>query len=92
MNKPDYGDCLTIIRDKMSLASVDLIYLDPPFNSKRNYHSIYKDETGRSLPVQVEAFCDMWELDEERERAIKAMPVLMREAGIDDSVAEFWRI
>ena len=92
MNKLYYGDCLTIIRDKMRLASVDLIYLDPPFNSKRNYNAIYKDETGRPLPVQVEAFCDMWELDEQRERAIRSMPVLMREAGIDDSVAEFWRI
>ena len=74
------------------LASVDLIYLDPPFNSQRQYNSIYKDETGRPLPDQVEAFCDTWELDAERERAIRMMPVLMRESGIDDSVAEFWRL
>ena len=42
---------------------VDLIYLDPPFNSNRQYSAIYRDETGRPLPDQVEAFCDMWELD-----------------------------
>ena len=91
MNRLYYGDCLTIMQE-MPLASVDLIYLDPPFNSQRDYHGIYKDETGRPLPDQIEAFCDMWTLDEERERCIRQMPVLMREAGIDDGVAEFWRI
>ena len=74
------------------LASVDLIYLDPPFNSNRAYNAIYKDETGRPLPDQIEAFCDMWELDAESERAIRNMPVLMRKNGIDDAVAEFWRL
>ncbi len=91
MNKLYYGDCLTIMMD-MPSASVDLIYLDPPFNSNRQYNAIYKDETGRQLPDQIEAFCDMWELDAERERVIRAMPVLMRDAGIDDAVAEFWKL
>ena len=91
MNRLYYGDCLTIMSEWPS-ACVDLIYLDPPFNSNRNYNSIYKDETGRPLPDQIEAFCDMWELDPERERAIRTMPVLMRENGIDDSIAEFWRL
>ena len=91
MNRLYYGDCLTIVPEWPS-ASVDLIYLDPPFNSNRQYNAIYKDETGRPLPDQIEAFCDMWELDEERERAIRTMPVLMRESGIDDEVVEFWRL
>ena len=91
MNRLYYGDCLTIMQD-MPLGSVDLIYLDPPFNSNRDYNAIYKDETGRQLPDQIEAFCDLWELDEERERAIRQMPVLMRDAGIDDDVAQFWKI
>ena len=34
----------------------------------------------------------MWELDDERERAIRAMPVLMRESGIDDDTAELWKL
>lgn len=92
MNRLYYGDCLTIMRDCMKLASVDLIYLDPPFKSERDYNAIYRDETGRLLPDQVEAFCDMWELDDERERAMRTMPVLMREAGVDDDVVEFWRL
>lgn len=91
MNRLYYGDCLTIMQE-MSLASVDLIYLDPPFKSNRDYNAIYKDETGRPLPDQIEAFCDMWTLDEERERCIRQMPVLIREAGIDDETAEFWRL
>ena len=91
MNRLYYGDCLTIMLDWPS-ACVDLIYLDPPFNSNRQYNAIYKDETGRLLPDQIEAFCDMWELDAEREHAIRTMPVLMRESGIDDAIVEFWRL
>ena len=91
MNKLYYGDCFTIMAE-WPLNMVDLIYLDPPFNSNRQYNAIYKDETGRPLPDQIEAFCDMWELDEERERAIRNMPVLMRENGIDYDTAELWRL
>ena len=85
-----YGDCLTIMED-WPAAKVDLIYLDPPFNSNRAYNAIYKDETGRPLPDQIEAFCDMWELTPERDRVIRHMPVLLREQGIDDAAAELWR-
>ena len=91
MNRLYYGDCLTIMQN-MAKWSVDLIYLDPPFNSNREYNAIYKDETGRPLPDQIEAFNDTWRLDEERERALQHMPILLRETGLDDSVAEFWRI
>lgn len=91
MNKLFYGDCLHIMNE-MKLSSVDLIYLDPPFNSNRTYNAIYKDKTGRPLPEQIEAFCDIWVLNEERERAITMMPVLMREAGVDDSAAALWKL
>jgi len=91
MNRLYYGDCLEIMNG-MKLSSVDLIYLDPPFNSNRSYNAIYKDKTGMPLPEQVEAFCDIWVLNEERERAIRAMPVLMRDAGIDDSAAALWKL
>ena len=91
-NRLYYGDCLTIMRDHMKSASVDLIYLDPPFNSNREYNAIYKDETGRPLPDQIEAFCDLWTLDEERERALRNMPILMRHSGIDDAIIDFWQL
>ena len=90
-NRLYYGDCLTIMKE-MDLGSADLIYLDPPFNSARDYNAIYKDETGRPLPDQIEAFSDTWQFDVESERACQAMPTLMREYGLDDEIAEFWHL
>ncbi len=88
MNCLYYGDCLTIMRD-MPENSIDLVYLDPPFNSNRDYSAIYKDETGLPLPDQVSAFQDTWSMDAERELAIRKMPILMRESGLDDEATEF---
>ena len=76
----------------MKSNSVDLIYLDPPFNSNRAYNAIYKDETGRPLPDQIEAFCDLWTLDPQRERAIRTLPKFMIEHGVDDNVVRFWKV
>ncbi len=91
MNRLYYGDNLTIMRE-MPLRSVDLIYLDPPFNSKRNYNLMYRTMTGKPVPESVEAFCDTWEMDPEKEQAARQMPVLMREHGVDDYYVEFWRL
>ncbi len=90
-NQLYYGDCLAIMHS-MNLCSVDLIYLDPPFNSNRAYNAIYKDSTGKELPDQVNAFCDLWELNDERMRVLQNIPLLVRDAGIDDSVAQFWKL
>lgn len=91
-NRLYYGDCLTIMRDHMGVESVDLIYLDPPFNSDREYNAIYKDETGRPLPDQIKAFNDLWELSPERERTIRNLPILMREQGVDDAASRLWQL
>ncbi len=77
---------------RMRKHSVDLIYLDPPFNSKRNYNLMYKTMTGMPVSEQVEAFCDTWEMDSEKEELAKKMPVLMREYGVEDYYVEFWRL
>ena len=45
MNTLYYGDNLKILRDYIKDESVDLIYLDPPFNSNRNYNFLFKDES-----------------------------------------------
>ncbi len=89
MNTLYYGDCLTIMQ-QMAEESIDLIYLDPPFNSKRNYHTIYKDHTGNPLPEQVEAFCDQWLLDSARKESIEKLQQTMIESriGIDHHNAE----
>jgi len=86
-----YGDNLTIMQG-MGRHAVDLIYLDPPFNSKQNYNLLYKTMTGKPVPEQVEAFCDTWEMDAQKEAIARSMPVLMREHGIDDYYVDFWRL
>ena len=91
MNQLYYGDCLTIMQKEMNSNSVDLIYLDPPFNSNRAYNAIYKDETGNPLPDAIEAFCDLWTLDEERDRAIRQIPKMMIQKGIDETTVQFWK-
>jgi len=55
-----YGDNLDILRKYMPDESVDLVYLDPPFNSNRDYNVIFKDESGRKSDAQLLAFEDTW--------------------------------
>lgn len=90
-NRLYYGDNFSIM-EKMPRDCVDLIYLDPPFNSKRNYNLLYKNMTGRPAPDQDIAFCDTWEMDEEKVELARKMPMLMREQGIEDYYVEFWRL
>src|SRR5229473_2025731 len=55
-----YGDNLIILREHIPSESVDLIYLDPPFNSSRNYNVLFKDEHGTESESQITAFEDTW--------------------------------
>jgi DNA modification methylase len=89
MNKLFYGDNLTIMQ-KMSAESVDLIYLDPPFNSNRSYNLLYKNTTGLPIPEQIEAFCDTWELDYEKSEMAYEIPGIMQKYGIQNDVVQFW--
>ena len=45
-NKLYYGDNLDVLREHIASGSVDLIYLDPPFNSNANYNILFKSKTG----------------------------------------------
>lgn len=62
-NKLFYGDNLDILRHKIQPGSVDLCYIDPPFNSKRNYNQIY-NRVGKEDRAQAQAFIDTWIWDE----------------------------
>ncbi len=55
-----YGDNLDILRQYIPSDSVDLIYLDPPFNSNRSYNVLFKDESGKESEAQITAFEDTW--------------------------------
>jgi DNA modification methylase len=55
-----YGDNLDILRKYIPAESVDLVYLDPPFNSNQSYSAIFADESGRKSDAQIHAFEDSW--------------------------------
>lgn len=55
-----YGDNLPILRDYIASESVDLVYLDPPFNSSRSYNVLFKEEGGQESQSQITAFDDTW--------------------------------
>ena len=59
MNQLFYGDNLEVLQQHVVEESVDLCYVDPPFNSNRNYHQIYND-LGKDDIAQSQAFVDTW--------------------------------
>lgn len=63
-NELYYGDNLDVLRRKIPSQSVDLCYIDPPFNSKRNYFQIYNNVGGEDR-AQAQAFVDTWEWGDE---------------------------
>ena len=69
MNKLFYGDNLEILRKHISDQSVDLIYLDPPFNSKKAYNVIFPDKTNRMSSAQIQAFEDTWSWSDDTQKA-----------------------
>jgi site-specific DNA-methyltransferase (adenine-specific) len=64
-----FGDNLDILRHKIPTASVDLVYLDPPFNSNADYNVLFKDQSGQLSPAQIQAFTDTWHWSDAAERA-----------------------
>ena len=63
-----YGDNLSILREHVPDESVDLVYLDPPFNSNASYNVLFKEQSGEASPAQIRAFTDTWEWTLEAER------------------------
>ena len=65
-----YGENLDVLRNRDDFPndSIDLIYLDPPFNSKRDYNVIYKTPAGHESDSQITAFEDSWYWGEQAER------------------------
>jgi site-specific DNA-methyltransferase (adenine-specific) len=63
-----YGDNLPILREHIADESIDLIYLDPPFNSNRSYNVLFKDEHGDEAEAQMTAFEDTWHWNSATER------------------------
>jgi site-specific DNA-methyltransferase (adenine-specific) len=64
-----YGDNLDILREHIPDEAIDLVYLDPPFNSARNYNVLFKDESGKDSEAQIAAFEDTWHWNADVEHA-----------------------
>jgi len=68
-----YGDNLDIMRESIASESVDLIYLDPPFNSNRSYNVLFKNERGVESEAQITAFEDTWHWNQKAEETYHAL-------------------
>ena len=66
-----FGDNLDILREYVPDESVDLIYLDPPFNSNATYNVLFREASGEGSAAQIHAFDDTWHWDIESERAYR---------------------
>ena len=65
-----FGDNLQILREHVDDESVDLIYLDPPFNSNQSYNILFREENGTNSAAQVHAFEDTWHWNVASEEAL----------------------
>ncbi len=69
MNELYYGDNLAVLRENIADASVDLIYLDPPFNSNASYNKLFRAPDGKESLAQIEAFDDTWHWNDSAQAA-----------------------
>ena len=69
MNKLYYGDNLDVLRRHIDDESVDLVYLDPPFNSNASYNVLFAEQDGARAASQIKAFEDTWRWDANAARA-----------------------
>jgi DNA modification methylase len=63
-----YGDNLDVLKRHIKDESVDLVYLDPPFNSNATYNVLFAEQNGTQAAAQIKAFEDTWRWDQEAAR------------------------
>jgi site-specific DNA-methyltransferase (adenine-specific) len=68
-NRLHYGDNLAVLRAQVDDASIDLVYLDPPFNSNATYNILFRSPAGQQSDAQIEAFEDSWHWNDAAEDA-----------------------
>jgi DNA modification methylase len=82
-----YGDNLTVLREHIKDESVDLIYLDPPFNSRQDYNVLFAERDGTRSASQIMAFEDTWEWNMDAERAYEE--IVERGGRVSDAMRAF---
>jgi site-specific DNA-methyltransferase (adenine-specific) len=70
-NKLYYGDNLEVLRQHVKDESVDLIYLDPPFNSRQDYNVLFAEKDGTRSSSQIMAFEDTWVVERGRRAGLR---------------------
>ena len=68
-----YGDNLDILRRYIADESIDLVYLDPPFNSAQNYNAFFQEKDGTTAASQIQAFADTWSWNIEAQAVYKSL-------------------
>jgi site-specific DNA-methyltransferase (adenine-specific) len=86
-NQLYYGDNLAVLREHIRDESVDLIYLDPPFNSRQDYNVLFAERDGTRSASQIMAFEDTWEWNMDAERAYEE--IVERGGRVSDAVRAF---
>jgi len=83
-----YGDNLDILQRYVKDETVDLVYLDPPFNSNATYNVLFAEQNGTRVAAQIKAFEDTWTWDQEAAREYEETV----EAGgrVADALRAFW--
>jgi len=86
-NQLYYGDNLIVLREHIKDESVDLIYLDPPFNSRQDYNVLFAERDGTRSASQIMAFEDTWEWNMDAERAYEE--IVERGGRVSDAMRAF---
>ena len=68
-----YGDNLDILKRYLKDETVDLVYLDPPFNSAQNYNAFFQEKDGTAAASQIQAFEDTWTWNQESQRVYEEL-------------------
>lgn len=68
-----YGDNLDILHRYLKDDSIDLVYLDPPFNSAQNYNAFFQEKDGTAAASQIRAFADTWTWNQESQRVYEEL-------------------
>jgi site-specific DNA-methyltransferase (adenine-specific) len=92
LNRLFYGDNLDVMRASIATESVDLVYLDPPFNSNRNYNVLFKHKTGNEAQAQIEAFNDTWTWSQDAERTYQDLITGGAPAKVADAIEAMRRL
>ena len=91
-NKLYYGDNLRILRDHIASESVDLVYLDPPFNSNATYNVLFRSPAGEQSQAQIEAFEDTWHWNSAAESAFEQVIAALRTGYYETDYGKYEKI